>query len=167
VLEATQGLIDACKGLAAAHAAGLVHRDIKPANLMRAADGSVKVMDFGLAKGLAGTTPQLTQAGLVVGTPYFMSPEQCEAKPVDQRSDLYSLGATYYSLLTGKNPYQETDSITQVMYMHCHGPIPDPRAVNPRCRRPAPGSSPAPWQRRLRNGTRLRARCSPICKRRP
>jgi urea transport system substrate-binding protein len=131
VLEATQALIDACKGVSAAHAAGLIHRDIKPANFMRAADGSVKVADFGLAKAASGTGQGLTQAGMLVGTPFFMSPEQCEGKPLDPRTDLYSLGATYYSLLTGSHPFQGTDSIPQLMYLHCHGPIPDPRAVNP------------------------------------
>jgi urea transport system substrate-binding protein len=131
VLEATRALIDACKGVGAAHAAGLIHRDIKPANLMRALDGSIKVADFGLAKAASGADRHFTQAGMLVGTPFFMSPEQCEAKPLDHRSDLYSLGATYYSLLTGKHPYQDTDSVTQLMYLHCHGPIPDPRSVNP------------------------------------
>jgi ABC-type branched-subunit amino acid transport system substrate-binding protein len=131
VLEATRIVIDAGKGLAAAHAVQLVHRDMKPANLMKAADGSVKITDFGLAKTTSARTREITQAGLVVGTPYFMSPEQCDAKPVDARSDLYSLGATYYSLLTGKNPYQESNSVIQVMYGHCQGEIPDPRSINP------------------------------------
>jgi urea transport system substrate-binding protein len=131
VLEATQALADACKGIGAAHAAGLIHRDIKPANLMRAADGSIKVTDFGLAKAVAEHDRHLTQTGMLVGTPFVMSPEQCEGKPLDARGDLYSLGATYYSLLTGKHPYQETTSITQLMYMHCHGPVPDPQSVNP------------------------------------
>ncbi len=130
VLEATQAMIDACKGVGAAHAAGLIHRDIKPANFMIAADGSIKVADFGLAKGAHDAGKGFTQTGMVIGTPFFMSPEQCQAKPLDHRSDVYSLGATYYSLLTGKNPYQETDSVPQVMYLHCHGPIPDPRSVN-------------------------------------
>jgi urea transport system substrate-binding protein len=131
VLEATQAITDACRGVGAAHAVGLIHRDIKPANFMRAADGSIKVADFGLAKAAGDAGHHLTRTGMVVGTPYFMSPEQCEAKPTDQRSDIYSLGATYYELLTGKSPYEDSDSVTQVMYGHCHGPIPDPRSVNP------------------------------------
>lgn len=131
VLNATRIMIDACKGLTAAHAVGLIHRDIKPANLMTAADGSVKITDFGLAKSSGPRARELTQAGLIVGTPYFMSPEQCEGRPVDTRSDIYSLGATYYCLLTGKNPYQDTNSVIQVMFAHCQGPIPDPREVDP------------------------------------
>jgi urea transport system substrate-binding protein len=130
VLEATQALIDACKGVGAAHAAGLIHRDIKPANFMRAADGSIKVADFGLAKA-ADASRHLTETGMVIGTPFFMSPEQCEAKPLDHRSDLYSLGATYYCLLTGKHPYHGTDSVPQLMYMHCHGAVPDPLSIDP------------------------------------
>jgi class 3 adenylate cyclase/predicted ATPase len=131
VLEVTQALIDACKGVGAAHAAGLIHRDIKPANLMRAADGSIKVADFGLAKSTADTTRHFTQTGMLIGTPFFMSPEQCEATTLDHRSDLYALGATYYTLLTGQYPYQHTQSMLQLMYLHCNGPIPDPRSVNP------------------------------------
>ncbi len=131
VLDATQTMVDACKGVGAAHAAGLVHRDIKPANFMRAADGSTKVADFGLAKASAESGRHLTQTGTAVGTPFFMSPEQCQAKPVDFRTDIYSLGATYYSLLTGKHPFHQSDNVPQLMYQHCHGPIPDPRSDNP------------------------------------
>src|SRR5207245_11468504 len=123
--------IEACKGVGAANAAGLIHRDIKPANVMVAADGTVKVADFGLAKAVADAGMHLTKTGTAVGTPYFMSPEQCEARPLDHRTDVYSLGATYYSLLTGKQPYQDTDSVPQLMYAHCHRPIPDPRSINP------------------------------------
>jgi urea transport system substrate-binding protein len=131
VLEATRIVADACRGLAAAHAVGLVHRDIKPANLLRAGDGSVKVADFGLAKQTLGATMHLTQEGTVTGTPYFMSPEQCEARPLDLRSDIYSLGATYFSLLTGAQPYQEAGSIVQIMFAHCKAEPLDPRKVNP------------------------------------
>ena len=131
VLRATQITADACRGLAAAHDVGLVHRDIKPANLLRATSGVVKVADFGLAKQTVGATLHLTQEGSVAGTPYFMSPEQCEARPVDARSDIYSLGATYYSLLTGAHPYEDAGTIVQVMYAHCRGPVLDPRKINP------------------------------------
>lgn len=130
VAEATRILAEACKGIAAAHAVDLVHRDVKPANLLLAHDGSVKVADFGLAKGTTSNSEQVTQAGTVVGTPYFMSPEQCEGRVLDHRSDLYSLGATYYSLLTGANPYENAGSVMQVMYGHCQGPILDPRELN-------------------------------------
>jgi len=131
VFAATQVMIDACKGVAAAHAAGIFHRDLKPENLLRAADGTIKVMDFGLAKFSAANAQQLTQYGIVVGTPSFMSPEQCEAKLIDARSDIYALGGTYYALLTGKYPYGDTTTVVQVMYSQCHAPVPDPRQVNP------------------------------------
>jgi urea transport system substrate-binding protein len=130
VLEATRVVAEACKGLAAAHSVGLVHRDIKPANLLIGAEGAIKIADFGLAKSTVSNAEQVTQAGHVVGTPYFMSPEQCEGRTVDTRSDLYSLGATYYSLLTGVEPYKEAGSIMQVMYGHCQGPVLDPREAN-------------------------------------
>jgi urea transport system substrate-binding protein len=129
-LEATRAMIDACKGVGAAHAAGVIHRDIKPANFMLTSDGTVKVADFGLAKSTEAGR-HLTQTGTAVGTPFYMSPEQCEARPVDHRTDIYSLGATYYSLLTGRYPFHISATVPQLMYQHCHGPIPDPRADNP------------------------------------
>ena len=101
VSEATRLAIEACKGLAAAHKQGLVHRDVKPANLLLTENGEVKVADFGLAKRAENQSMMMTQAGHLVGTPYYMSPEQCEAGQVDARSDVYSLGATYYSLAYG------------------------------------------------------------------
>ncbi len=120
VSEATRIAIDACKGLSAAHQVGLIHRDVKPANLLLTPDGTVKVSDFGLAKRTQSQTMQMTQAGHIVGTPYYMSPEQCESRHLDSRSDIYSLGGTYYSLLTGKSPFQDSASIIQVMYAHCN-----------------------------------------------
>jgi urea transport system substrate-binding protein len=131
VVSATQITADACRGLAAAHHVGLVHRDIKPANLLRSRDGTVKIADFGLAKHTVGTALHLTREGSVAGTPYYMSPEQCESRPVDARSDLYSLGATYYSLLTGEHPYEDAGSIVQVMFAHINGEPLDPRKTNP------------------------------------
>ena len=132
VQHATRMAAEACLGLAAAHKIGLIHRDIKPANLLLTEDGSVKVSDFGLAKQTQSQTLQVTRAGQVVGTPYYMSPEQCESRTVDARSDVYSLGATYYSLLTGRSPYQDSDTLVQVMYAHCNAPPPDPCQVNAR-----------------------------------
>ncbi len=131
VLAATQITADACRGLAAAHRVGLVHRDIKPANLLRSGEGAVKIADFGLAKHTLDTTMSLTREGSVAGTPYFMSPEQCESRAVDARSDIYSLGATYYSLLTGAYPYQDAGSIVQIMFAHVSGEPLDPRKVVP------------------------------------
>ena len=129
VSEATRITIEACEGLAAAHKDGLVHRDIKPANLLLTQDGTVKVSDFGLAKRTQNQQLQMTQAGQIVGTPYYMSPEQCESRQVDARSDIYSLGATYYSLLTGKNPYEDSGSVVQLRYAHCNAAPPDPRDI--------------------------------------
>ncbi len=129
VTDATRITLETCLGLAAAHREAFVHRDIKPANLLLTENLSVKVSDFGLAKRTQGTNLQMTQEGQMVGTPYYMSPEQCESKTVDARSDIYSLGATYYSLLTGKFPYAESASVMQVMFAHFHKPPPDPRLI--------------------------------------
>lgn len=131
ISEATRIVSEACAGLSAAHKEGVVHRDVKPGNLLLTQQGSVKVADFGLAKRMQNHTMQVTQAGQIVGTPYYMSPEQCESKEVDARSDIYSLGATYYSLLTGKCPYEETGSVVQVMFAHCNAQPPDPRQIQP------------------------------------
>lgn len=129
-LQATRIIADACEGLMVAHASGLVHRDIKPANLLQSRHGTIKVADFGLAKRVVQQSHQLTQDGQLIGTPYFMSPEQCESKPVDLRSDIYSLGATYFTLLTGDHPYEDAGSIVQIMYAHCHADLLDPRDVD-------------------------------------
>jgi urea transport system substrate-binding protein len=126
--EATRVVADACRGLAAAHAAGLVHRDIKPANIMRARDGTVKLADFGLAKSLSGASVALTQTGTILGTPAYMSPEQFRGLDADPRSDVYGMGATFYALLTGRPPYEGPD-VLAVMYQHCHEPVPDPRRI--------------------------------------
>src|SRR5437763_193966 len=83
---------------AAAHAVGLLRRDLKPANLLLAADGTVKLADFGLARAADPGASAVTRDGHLVGTPEYMSPEQCQSQPLDERSDLYALGATYYTL---------------------------------------------------------------------
>lgn len=93
--------------LAKAAEQGVVHRDIKPENIMLTANGEVKVADFGLARlTREGTTNDLTQVGITLGTPLYMSPEQVEGKPLDPRSDIYSLGVTCYHMLSGSPPFQ-------------------------------------------------------------
>jgi serine/threonine protein kinase len=131
--ESTRLIAEACRGLVAAHEAGLVHRDIKPSNIMRTNDGQVKLADFGLAKAVDDSNQArnpLTKSGMVLGTPHYMSPEQCEGGELDARTDVYSLGATYFALLTGRPPFDDAQPL-QVMYAHCQKPIPDPRTLCP------------------------------------
>lgn len=91
-------------GLQAALAQGSIHRDIKPENLMVTSDDTIKIVDFGLAKNESGDSFK-TATGAVMGTPHYMSPEQATGRPVDHRSDIYSLGATFYHMLTGHTPF--------------------------------------------------------------
>lgn len=127
---ATRLVADACRGLVVAHAAGLVHRDIKPSNLLIAADGSAKLADFGLVKVAGSTQQSITKTGSVMGTPQFMSPEQCQGEELDARSDLYSLGGTYYALLTGRAPFDDLDPLA-TMFAHCSRSPDDPRVFRP------------------------------------
>jgi serine/threonine protein kinase len=91
--------------LAVAHSTGVVHRDIKPHNIMMANDGSVRLLDFGVARKTGGGMETLTKTGMIVGTPEYMSPEQFGTHRVDERSDVYSLGVVLFELLTGKVPF--------------------------------------------------------------
>jgi hypothetical protein len=118
-------------GLAAAHAAGVIHRDIKPANILVSAQGTAKLADFGLARVAAATGDSITATGEIVGTPDFMSPEQCQSHPVDARSDIYSLGATLFTMLTGRTPFGKRPGVPQMMFAHCYEPIPDARTLFP------------------------------------
>jgi serine/threonine protein kinase len=91
-----------CEGLAFAHSRGIVHRDVKPANLFVTGDGQIKILDFGVAR-IASS--KLTQSGLIVGTPDYMSPEQVTGAAVDARSDVFAAGAVFYQLLSGRKPF--------------------------------------------------------------
>jgi serine/threonine protein kinase/formylglycine-generating enzyme required for sulfatase activity len=116
-------------GLSAGASKSIVHRDIKPENIQISKAGICKILDFGLAKDESGNA-QMTMAGGILGTPSFMSPEQCQGKTVDYRADTYGLGTSAYYLLTGEVPYK-ADSQLAVLNMHCNAPIPDPRVIRP------------------------------------
>ncbi|NTV81038.1 MAG: protein kinase, partial [Candidatus Aminicenantes bacterium] len=119
---------EVCEGLAEAHRLGIVHRDLKPSNIMIDREGTARIMDFGIARTVKGSG--LTGAGVMIGTPEYMSPEQVEAKDVDQRSDIYSLGIILYEMLTGMPPF-EADSPFAVGIKQKSEIPKDPRGVNP------------------------------------
>ena len=110
-----------------AHVSGVIHRDIKPANLMRLRDGTLKITDFGLAK---NPSANLTQSGVLLGTPSYMSPEQIQGRELDGRSDLFSLGVVLYELLTGVRPF-DADSISTIIYRVLYEDPRPPAAYNP------------------------------------
>jgi HAMP domain-containing protein/predicted Ser/Thr protein kinase len=105
-----------CRGLQAAHEQGIIHRDIKPQNVLVDAKGEAKLMDFGIAR-MAEAREGVTQAGLIVGTPHYMSPEQVQGKQLDARSDVYSMGVLIYEMLVGRRPFEST-SLTGVLTAH-------------------------------------------------
>jgi serine/threonine protein kinase/formylglycine-generating enzyme required for sulfatase activity len=116
-------------GLESAHRQGILHRDVKPDNILMSRSGDVKISDFGLAKDSTDNV-KLTLTGQVIGTPSFMSPEQGMGEKVDERTDLYSLGVTLYTMLSGRKPFTG-DTPMDVVMKHIRDPVPDLRKAAP------------------------------------
>jgi Tol biopolymer transport system component/predicted Ser/Thr protein kinase len=155
ISEALRYTIQIADAMAAAHAAGIVHRDLKPGNLMITPAGLVKILDFGLAKfANQAASPEIspmpspdidpeatasaititagqTQAGIAVGSPAFMSPEQAMGKPVDGRSDIFSLGSILYELLTGRRAFAAPTTVNVISEVLAYNP-PPPSSINPK-----------------------------------
>ena len=138
-------IADAARGLNVAHQIGMVHRDIKPANLLLSARGErsfqtgsldssesdplIKVADFGLAKNFdSAESMAMTQTGMIMGTPYYMAPEQCRGEEVGPAADVYALGITLFQCLSGKLPYNAQSPI-EIFRLHCDAPIPKLHSV--------------------------------------
>ncbi len=129
--EAVDIVAGVANALACAYEKNIVHRDIKPSNIMLDKNNVVKVMDFGLAKATqGGDQVNLTQSGLIMGTPNYMSPEQARGEPLDCRSDLYSLGVVFYELITGRLPFV-ADTPAALIYKHAYEEPEPPHVVNP------------------------------------
>lgn len=123
-------LMDAACGLQEAHEQGIIHRDIKPSNLMITERGVVKIADFGISRSKEGADASLTAHGHLIGTPLFMSPQQCQGEDADARSDMYALGITFYYAFTGVLPVTG-DNLFEIINKHMHQRIEDPRKYNP------------------------------------
>ncbi|HUG54486.1 MAG TPA: serine/threonine-protein kinase [Vicinamibacteria bacterium] len=121
-------LLQVCEGLGAAHAQGVIHRDIKSANIFLTREGLAKIMDFGIARERAA--PGVTQAGMIVGTPEYMAPEQIRGRPATERSDLYALGIVAYEMFAGRKPFVH-DDLLPLLQMHLLAPPVPPSQHRP------------------------------------
>jgi len=122
--EAFDICLEVAEGLQAIHDVGIIHRDLKTPNIMRDAKGVVRLMDFGIAKGAEETgTGGLTVTGSVMGTPEYMSPEQCRGEKIDFRSDIYSMGVVSYELFLGQVPFRG-DTPVATIFKHIQDPVP-------------------------------------------
>jgi serine/threonine-protein kinase len=124
-------LLQVCEGLEFAHTRGIVHRDIKPSNIRVLEDGTVKIMDFGIAKSLEGSS-NLTQTGIALGTAGYLAPEQIQGGTVDPRTDIFAFGVVAYELVTGKRPFQGT-SLSNVLYQILNDQPADPSDLTNEC----------------------------------
>jgi serine/threonine-protein kinase len=121
---------DVAKALQRAHSAGLVHRDVKPGNIMVTTGGQTKVTDFGIVRALGGDAEQtMTQAGMVIGTAAYLSPEQAQGEAIDARSDVYSLGCVLYEMLAGRAPFSGETALA-IAYKHVREQAQPPSSVN-------------------------------------
>ena len=121
-LEALELLVNIGNALDFAHKRGIIHRDVKPQNILFRRDGTALLSDFGIAKEVQIDT-ELTSTGTILGSPFYMSPEQAEGMKVDGRTDIYSLGVMFYEMLTGKRPYPG-DTAIKVIMQHIQSPVP-------------------------------------------
>lgn len=128
IAQAAKVVIEICDALAYAHQRGTIHRDIKPANIMLDPQGRAVLMDFGIVKIVGSTTH--TAAGAVVGTARYMSPEVIRGEPLDERSDLYSLGVTLFEMVSGEPPFDARTAIA-LLERHIREPVPDIRDFRP------------------------------------
>ncbi len=132
--RATHILRQICRSLREAHTLGVIHRDLKPANIYLLEHGDepdfVKVLDFGLVKNVADNSEELTQAGLRMGSPKYMAPEQISGGAVDARTDIYALGIIMYEMLAGKVPFDHASNMS-VLMAHVNDEAPPIRKVNP------------------------------------